>query len=235
MASGKKVLIVEDENAIRDMVKFALDNAGFQTDTAATVQQARVAIADGLPDLLLLDWMLPDLSGLEFARQLKKDDVTEALPIIMLTARGEEMDKIRGLETGADDYVTKPFSPKELVARIKAVLRRSGSANDDAAIEADGLRLDPISHRVSSLNGEQQGDIEMGPSEFRLLQFFMCHPERVYSRGQLLDLVWGGNVYIEERTVDVHIRRLRKALEPSGHDRLVQTVRGAGYRFSLRT
>lgn len=230
MSNGKKILVIEDETAIGDMIKFALSGAGFNVESAATVQQGRVAIADNFPDLLLLDWMLPDLSGLEFARQLKKENVTQSLPIIMLTARGEEGDKIRGLETGADDYVTKPFSPKELIARIKAVLRRSASSQENDVLEMEGLQLDPVSHRVSAL----QGEIEMGPSEFRLLQFFMTHAERVYSRSQLLDLVWGSNVYIEERTVDVHIRRLRKALEPSSHDRLVQTVRGAGYRFSSR-
>lgn len=230
MSNGKKILVIEDETAIGDMIKFALSGAGFDVESAATVQQGRVAIADNFPDLLLLDWMLPDLSGLEFARQLKKENVTQSLPIIMLTARGEEGDKIRGLETGADDYVTKPFSPKELIARIKAVLRRSASSQENDVLEMEGLQLDPVSHRVSAL----QGEIEMGPSEFRLLQFFMTHAERVYSRSQLLDLVWGSNVYIEERTVDVHIRRLRKALEPSSHDRLVQTVRGAGYRFSSR-
>ncbi len=227
---GKRILIIEDEPAIREMVGLALGRAGYEMAEAADAGEANSAIADHRPDLILLDWMLPGVSGIDLARRLKKDDLTREIPIIMLTARGEETDKVRGLEVGADDYVTKPFSPRELVARIKAVLRRAAPHTDEGCIEIDGLNLDTSSHRVTA-----QGDaLEMGPTEFRLLQFFMTHPERVYSRSQLLDMVWGGNVYVEERTVDVHIRRLRKSLSRHGHDRLVQTVRGAGYRFSTR-
>jgi two-component system phosphate regulon response regulator PhoB len=180
---------------------------------------------------VLLDWMLPGLSGVDFARRLKKEEATRQIPVIMLTARGDEMDKVKGFEVGADDYVTKPFSPRELVARIKAVLRRAAPEVSDKPIEIGGLWLDPGSHRVT-VGGES---VDLGPTEFRMLHFFMSHPERVYSRSQLLDKVWGNDVYIEERTVDVHIRRLRKALMMGGHDRLIQTVRGTGYRFSART
>ncbi|MFP5505935.1 MAG: phosphate regulon transcriptional regulator PhoB [Gammaproteobacteria bacterium] len=224
------VLIVDDEAPIREMVGFALERAGFRWIEAADAASAQVAIADHKPDLVLLDWMLPDLSGIHLARRLKREELTAHLPIIMLTARGEEEDRIRGLEVGADDYVTKPFSPRELVARIKAVLRRSGTAEAEPRIEIGGLCLDAVGHRVSAADD----NLELGPTEFRLLHFFMTHPDRVFSRAQLLDSVWGRNVYVEERTVDVHIRRLRKALSPHGHDRLVQTVRGAGYRFSER-
>ncbi|HKK14761.1 MAG TPA: phosphate regulon transcriptional regulator PhoB [Gammaproteobacteria bacterium] len=224
------ILIVEDEPAIREMVSFALQRAGFAWQEAADALQAQARIADRLPDLILLDWMLPGTSGIELARRLKKDELTATVPIIMLTARGEEEDKVRGLEVGADDYVTKPFSPRELMARIKAVLRRVAPEQGDSVIEVDGLVLDPAGHRISAAGV----DLEIGPTEYRLLQFFMTHPERVYSRTQLLDRVWGRNVYVEERTVDVHIRRLRKALSETGHDRLIQTVRGAGYRFSAR-
>ena len=228
--NAKHILIVEDEQPIREMVMFALASAGYEAHEAADARQAQTVIAERLPDLLLLDWMLPGISGIDFARRLKKDDLTRELPIIMLTARAEEEDKVQGLESGADDYITKPFSPRELVARIRAVLRRGAPTADHEILHADGLTLDLASHRVSS------GDtlLEMGPTEYRLLEFFMSHPERVYSRGQLLDRVWGSNVYVEERTVDVHIRRLRKVLEPHGHDALIQTVRGAGYRFSTR-
>jgi two-component system phosphate regulon response regulator PhoB len=190
--------------------------------------QAQERISEELPDLILLDWMLPGISGIDLARRLKRDDYTKDVPIIMLTARGEEDDKIGGLEAGADDYVTKPFSPRELVARIRAVLRRASPEEGDQPLVAEGLTLDPASHRVSA--GEKA--VDMGPTEFRLLNFFMSHPDRVYSRSQLLDRVWGRNAYVEERTVDVHILRLRKALGPYGYDRFVQTVRGAGYRFS---
>lgn len=224
------ILIVDDEAAIREMVGFALERAGFRWLEAEDAASAQVVIADQRPDLLLLDWMLPDLSGINLARRLKREELTTGLPIIMLTARGEEEDRIRGLEVGADDYVTKPFSPRELIARIKAVLRRSGPAEADVQVVCDGLSLDAVGHRVSA----EGKPIELGPTEFRLLHFFMTHPERVFSRAQLLDSVWGRNVYVEERTVDVHIRRLRKALSSNGHDRLVQTVRGAGYRFSSR-
>lgn len=228
--TAKNILIVEDEPAIREMVGFALNRAGYDMSEAADAMEAQDLISGKLPDLILLDWMLPGLSGIDFARRLKKEELTKDVPIIMLTARTEETDKIRGLEVGADDYVTKPFSPRELMARIKAVLRRAAPPEIEAPIEADGLQLDPSSHRVTA-----GGDLlEMGPTEFRLLQFFMTHQERVYSRSQLIDRVWGGNVYVEERTVDVHIRRLRKALSPHGHERFIQTVRGAGYRFSTR-
>jgi len=185
-------------------------------------------VRDTLPDLILLDWMLPGMSGVAFARKIKGDAYTKEVPIIMLTARGDEQDKITGLETGADDYITKPFSPRELVARIKAVLRRRAPQMTDDPVETGGLRLDPETHRVSG-NGQP---LELGPTEFRLLHFLMTHPERVHSRAQLLDQVWGSQVFVEDRTVDVHIRRLRRALEDTGHDHLVQTVRGSGYRFS---
>ena len=226
----KRILIIEDEQPIREMICFALENAGFEIQEAADARQSQVMIAEALPDLILLDWMLPGVSGIEYARRLKKEDLTKEIPIIMLTARTEEEDKVQGLESGADDYVTKPFSPRELVARIKAVLRRGGPPAEDEILKANELLLDTASHRVSI--GEDL--LEIGPTEYRLLEFFMSHPERVYSRGQLLDRVWGSNVYVEERTVDVHIRRLRKVLEPHGHDALIQTVRGYGYRFSTR-
>jgi two-component system, OmpR family, phosphate regulon response regulator PhoB len=227
---AKQVLIVEDERPIREMIAFGLKRAGFEVREAEDCRAARALVADRRPDLVLVDWMLPDMSGLELTRALKRDRETRELPIIMLTARSEEGDKIAGLEGGADDYVTKPFSPRELLARIQAVLRRAAPAGSADIVEADGLRLDDSSHRVSA--GERE--ISLGPTEYRLLHFFMTHPERVFSRGQLLDRVWGGNTYVEERTVDVHIRRLRKALEPYLLERLVQTVRGAGYRFSTR-
>jgi two-component system phosphate regulon response regulator PhoB len=230
MPETKKVMIVDDEPAIREMVAFALERSGFQVQEAADARGAMHRLADEPPSLILLDWMLPDLSGVDLARRLKKDEVTSAIPIIMLTARSEENDKIRGLEVGADDYVTKPFSPRELVARIHAVLRRAEPAAAQEPIEQCGLQLDPSSHRVTA----EDKPLELGPTEFRLLHFFMTHPERVYSRGQLLDRVWGQNVYIEERTVDVHIRRLRKALSVKQFDRMIQTVRGAGYRFSTQ-
>ncbi|MFW5454225.1 phosphate regulon transcriptional regulator PhoB [Thioalkalivibrio sulfidiphilus] len=229
--NAKTVLIVEDEPAIRETVSFALARAGFEVDEAVDGGEAQERIASRLPDMILLDWMLPGTSGIDLARRLKRDEYTRDVPIIMLTARGEEDDRVGGLEAGVDDYVTKPFSPRELVARIKAVMRRTVPENEDKPLEVDGLTLDPGSHRAS-VDGNA---LEMGPTEFRLLQFFMTHPERVYSRSQLLDRVWGRNTYVEERTVDVHILRLRKALGPSGYDRYVQTVRGAGYRFSSRS
>jgi len=228
--TGKQILIVEDEKPIRDMIAFGLRRAGFDVREAEDCAAARASIADLRPDLLLVDWMLPDQSGLELTRSVKRNKDTADLPVILLTARAEEQDKVAGLEGGADDYVTKPFSPRELLARIQAVLRRATPAGAGEAIEAGALRIDTASHRVTI--GEQT--VALGPTEYRLLQFFMEHPERVYGRGQLLDRVWGGNVYVEERTVDVHIRRLRKALEPFGCEGLVQTVRGAGYRFSTR-
>jgi len=225
-----KLLIVEDEPAVREMIGFALARAGYDYEEAGDAEQAYTLVTRELPTLILLDWMLPGQSGLELARRLRRSEHAAKVPIILLTARGEESDKIKGLEIGADDYITKPFSPKELLARIKAVLRRTAPEATDDVLEAGDLRLDPASRLVSSSGIT----IDLGPTEFRLLHFFMSHAERVYSRSQLLDLVWGSNVYVEERTVDVHIRRLRKALEPYGHDRLIQTARGSGYRFSLR-
>jgi len=227
--NAKTVLLVEDEAPIRDMIAVELEMADYRVLEADNVQDAHAMVVDHCPDLVLLDWMLPGASGIELARRLKRDTATAELPIIMLTAKSEEDNKIQGLEAGADDYITKPFSPRELVARLKAVLRRTTPQGVDDAIELDGLRLDPASHRVS-VYGQA---LELGPTEYRLLQFFMTHQERVYTRGQLLDQVWGGNVYVEERTVDVHIRRLRKALGQP-HQALIQTVRGTGYRFSAQ-
>lgn len=224
----KTILIVDDEPAIRDMLRVALEMADYHCLEAENAQQAHSLIIDAQPDLVLLDWMLPQTSGIELARRLKRDELTAKIPIIMLTAKGEEDNKVQGLEVGADDYITKPFSPRELVARLKAVLRRAGPEEEAEPLQANGLCLDPSSHRVT-INGRA---IQIGPTEYRLLQFFLSHQERVYTRGQLLDQVWGGNVYVEERTVDVHIRRLRQALALDGHERYVQTVRGAGYRFS---
>ena len=228
--TGKQILIVEDEKPIRDMIAFGLRRAGYDVREAEDCATARASIADHRPDLLLVDWMLPDQSGLELTRAIKRHKDTEDLPVIMLTARAEEHDKVSGLEGGADDYVTKPFSPRELLARIHAVLRRSSPLGNGETLESGGLVLDVASHRVTA-DGQP---VSLGPTEYRLLRFFMEHAERVYSRSQLLDRVWGGNVYVEERTVDVHIRRLRKALEPHDRDNLVQTVRGAGYRFSTQ-
>ncbi len=228
---ARRILVVEDETPIREMLEFVLDQHGYQPILTSDFESGLVAVKEPYPDLILLDWMLPGGSGIQLAKQLKQNELTRNIPIIMLTARGEEEDKIRGLEVGADDYVTKPFSPKELMARVKAVIRRVSPTSLDDVLEIQGLRLDPISHRVSV--GEDE--LEMGPTEFRLLHFFMTHSERVYSREQLLDQVWGTNVYVEDRTVDVHIRRLRKAVSLHGHDKMVQTVRGAGYRFSART
>lgn len=225
------ILIVEDELAIREMLRLALKRAGFTVEEAADVRQAHDFMSKRLPELIILDWMLPGISGIELARQLKKKTQTQQIPIIILTARGEEEDKIRGLEVGADDYVTKPFSPRELIARIKAVLRRISTEYDNEQLIINELQLYPEEHRV--MVGDQE--VTMGPTEFKLLHFFMRHPERVYSRNQVLDQVWGNNVYIEERTVDVHIRRLRKALTLYGYDQLIQTVRGVGYRFSARS
>ena len=227
---ARRILVVEDEAPIRDMLCFVLEQNGYQTSTAENVDQALAMLIEPYPDLVLLDWMLPGGSGIQIAKKMKQHELTRQIPIIMITARGEEEDKVKGLEVGADDYVTKPFSPKELMARIKAVIRRVSPTSLDDVIEVQGLRLDPVSHRVSA----KDDALDMGPTEFRLLHFFMTHPERVYSREQLLDHVWGTNVYVEDRTVDVHIRRLRKAISVAGHDRLIQTVRGSGYRFSLK-
>ena len=228
--TGRQILVVDDERPIRELIAFGLRRAGFDVVEAEDTRAARARIADRRPDLVLVDWMLPDMSGLELTRVLKKDKDTRELPIILLTARAEEQDKVSGLENGADDYVTKPFSPRELLARINAVLRRSGAPGTDQVVAAGGLTLDAAGHRVTV--GE--ATVPLGPTEYRLLSFFMTHPERVYTRSQLLDRVWGGNVYVEERTVDVHIRRLRKALEAFDCDKFIQTVRGAGYRFSIR-
>ncbi|TXH72276.1 MAG: phosphate regulon transcriptional regulatory protein PhoB [Lysobacteraceae bacterium] len=227
----KHILIVDDEPAIRDMVAFALRKADYAPVHAGDAREAQAAIAERVPDLILLDWMLPGVSGLELARRWRREALTREIPIIMLTARGEENDRIGGFEAGVDDYVVKPFSARELLARVRAVLRRSREDDEDGSVQVGGLRMDGASHRVFA--GEEP--VHVGPTEYRLLHFFMTHPERVYTRTQLLDHVWGGNSYVEERTVDVHIRRLRRALEPVRLDGMVQTVRGAGYRFSTAT
>lgn len=222
------ILVVEDEPGIQEVLKFNLGVQGHHVMVAADAEAAMTLLRGALPDLILLDWMLPGMSGIEFAKRLRADGRMKEIPVIMLTARAEERDKVLGLDTGADDYITKPFSPRELMARIKAVLRRRAPQMTEDVVEVAGLRLDPMSHRVY---GEGR-PLDLGPTEFRLLHFLMTHPERVYSRSQLLDQVWGDHVFVEERTVDVHIRRLRGALEPTGHDHLIQTVRGAGYRLS---
>jgi len=225
-----RILVVEDEQPIRDLIAFGLRRAGCDVALAEHSRAALASIGDRRPDIVLVDWMLPDMSGLELVRVLRRDANTRDIPVVMLTARGEEADKVAGLESGADDYVTKPFSARELIARIQAVLRRSAPVGESERVDVDGLSLDQAGHRVTA--GDKA--VALGPTEYRLLAFLMTHPDRVYSRSQLLDRVWGGNVYVEERTVDVHIRRLRKSLEPSGYDRFVQTVRGAGYRFSAQ-
>ncbi len=227
--SNFNILVVEDEDAIRGMLMMVLEQAGFMPIAAADAEDAQKILDDKLPDLILLDWMLPGMSGAEWARRLKKEALYQEIPIILLTARGEEEDKVRGLEIGADDYMTKPFSPKELVARIRAVLRRSGKTQGQPQIILGDLILDTEQHRLS-INDKP---VEVSPTEFRLMHFFMTHPNKVYSRSQILDQVWGRSVYIEERTIDVHIRRLRKILEEFGREDIVQTVRGFGYRFSL--
>lgn len=224
----RKVLIVEDEAPIREMVAFALSRAGMICFEAADVKEAELAVLKSLPDVVLLDWMLPGTNGIEYAKRLRREDLTKEVPIIMLTARGEEDDRIRGLECGADDYLVKPFSTRELIARINAVLRRSAPYFEDETVKVDGLTIDMAAHRVFA----DENGLSLGPTEFRLLAFLATHPERVYSRTQLLDHVWGGDVYVDDRTVDVHIRRVRKALEPYGYQKFIQTVRGAGYRFS---
>jgi len=227
LPDNKSILVVDDEHAIREMICLALDQDNYHCIQAGNAHIAEELIREHQPDMILLDWMMPGISGIEFARRLRKDEMTSDIPIIMLTAKTDEDNKIQGLETGIDDYITKPFSPRELVARLKTVLRRTTPKGVEEPITIDGLTLDPVSHRVSS----ELKPLELGPTEFRLLQFFMTHQDRAYTRSQLLDLVWGGNVYVEERTVDVHIRRLRKALGDR-HDYLIQTVRGTGYRFS---
>ena len=225
-----QILIVEDESAVRELLAATLMGAGYEVLEAASAGDAQRLVADTSPSLILLDWMLPGISGLEFAKWLQRDDHLSEIPIIMLTARDEENYKVQGLEAGVDDYVTKPFSTRELLARIKAVLRRAGSDGSELIRVNGRLEMDLVQHRVLA----DDHPISIGPTEFKLLHFFMTHQERVYSRAQLLDLVWGRNVYIEERTVDVHIRRLRKALEPHALESLVQTVRGVGYRFSVK-
>ena len=227
--SSKRILLVEDEHSIREMVSFALGQEGYVIDEAEDGSSAELQIANNLPDLILLDWMLPDTTGLELLRRWKRKDALQETPIIMLTARAEERDKIDGLDSGADDYITKPFSVKELTARIRAVLRR-GTGTLENEVVVGPIKLDIDAHRAY-VNEES---INMGPTEFRLLEFFMTHVDRVYSRNQLLDYVWGRNMYVEERTVDVHIVRLRKLLKPLNCDQMIQTVRGYGYRFSAK-
>jgi two-component system phosphate regulon response regulator PhoB len=227
-AMASTILVVEDEPAIQELIAVNLTFGGHKVLRALDAEQAMTLIRAELPDLILLDWMLPGQSGVQLAHRLRADERTRGVPIIMLTAKGAEQDKVDGLEAGADDYITKPFSPRELVARIKAVLRRRAPQLTDDAIEIGGLRLDPATHRLTGKGAA----LAIGPTEFRLLHFFMTHPERVFARSQLLDQVWGDHVFIEERTVDVHIRRLRKALETTGHDQLVETIRGSGYRFT---
>jgi two-component system phosphate regulon response regulator PhoB len=229
--SGNKILLVEDEAAIRAMVVMALQRAEFEVREAADAHEVEVALADVLPDLVLLDWMLPGTSGIELARRLRRDEYTREIPIIMLTARSEEDDRVRGLDVGCDDYLTKPFSPRELVARINALLRRSkGALEEDGVLVWGGLLIDTRSHRTMF----NDTPVKLGPTEFKLLHFFMSHAERVYSRAQVLDRVWGRNAVVEERTVDVHIRRLRKALSEHRCEHFIQTVRGTGYRFSTQ-
>jgi two-component system phosphate regulon response regulator PhoB len=225
---NKLILVVEDEGSIRDMLKFALERAEFRVAMAGNAAEARLSMADERPELILLDWMMPGTSGIELARELKGSPMTRDIPIIMVTARTEEEDKVRGLNIGCDDYVSKPFSFPELIARIQAVMRRSMPGGEEERLAVSGLEVDAASQRVTA-KGEP---IRLGPTEYRLLHFFVSHPERVYTREQVLDRVWGQNVYVEERTVDVHIRRLRKALAPHGYDNMIQTVRGTGYRFS---
>ena len=222
------ILIIEDEPGIQELLKFNLGHHGHEVVVASDAEEASARMRDSLPDLILLDWMLPGASGIELARRIRSDPRLKDIPIIMLTARGDERDKVLGLETGADDYITKPFSPRELMARIQAVLRRRAPQMTEDTVEIAGLRLDPVAHRVHG----DGSPLDLGPTEFRLLHFLMTHVERVYSRSQLLDQVWGDHVFVEERTVDVHIRRLRAALEVTGLDGLIQTVRGSGYRFS---
>ena len=222
----QSILVIDDEPAIRDMLQIALDAAGFKVGLAEDAKQAYPIIIDTPPDLILLDWMMPGTSGIELLRRLRRDEIN--VPVIMLTAKVEEASKISGLDSGADDYIAKPFSPRELVSRVKAILRRTSGKNLKDVIKVDGMTFDPISHRVSI----NEKIIPLGPTEYKLLQFFLTHQERVYTRDQILDYVWGRNVYLDERTVDVHIRRLRKAISIAGHENYVQTVRGAGYRFS---
>ena len=224
------ILIVEDESPILELLALNISQAGYNPLRAISTEHAEKLISEALPDIILLDWMLPGMSGIDFAKKLRSNALTKAIPIIMLTARSDELDKVKGLEVGADDYITKPFSPRELNARIKAVLRRKAPELTEDLLKINGLELDPVSHRVTGNNKP----LEMGPTEFRLLHFFMSNPERVYSRSQLLDKVWGSQIFIEDRTVDVHIRRLRNILAQSQHENLIQTVRGSGYRLSTK-
>lgn len=228
--ASKLILVVEDENAIREMIRFALTRADFRVVEAGSAQEARLRIAERRPDLILMDWMMPGMTGVDLTRELKAAATTKDIPVIMVTARAEEEDKVRGLNCGCDDYVSKPFSFPELIARINAVIRRAAPGGEEEKMSISGLEVDVASQRVTA-KGEA---VHLGPTEYRLLHFFVSHPERVYTREQVLDRVWGQGVYVEERTVDVHIRRLRKALEPFGYDHMIQTVRGTGYRFSDR-
>lgn len=222
------ILVVEDDLAIQELIRVNLEFAGFEVTTASDTKAAQKIIGEALPKLLIVDWMLPDTSGVDFIRKLRDKKRTRQLPIIMLTAKSTESDKVTGLDSGADDYLTKPFSSKELIARIKALQRRLTPELTDSVINVNGLVLDPSSQRVTG----NDISLSLGPTEFKLLHFFMTHPDRVYSRNHLLDQIWGDHVFIEERTIDVHVRRLRKALQPSGHERLLETVRGSGYRFT---
>ena len=224
------ILVVDDETSIREMLVISLESAGYNVLQAENAKTAHSLVLDKHPDLILLDWMMPVTTGLELLRRLKRDEMTDHIPVIMLTAKAEESNKISGLDSGADDYISKPFSPRELVARVKAVLRRVGREELKEPILVGGLKFDPLAHRVSI----DEQSVKLGPTEYRLLQFFLTHQERVYTRDQILDYVWGANIYLDERTVDVHIRRLRKAISVAGHDDYVQTVRGAGYRFSTQ-
>jgi len=224
------ILIVEDESPILELLALNISQAGYNPLRAISAEHAEKLINEALPDIILLDWMLPGMSGIDFAKKLRGNALTKTIPIIMLTARSDELDKVKGLEVGADDYITKPFSPRELNARIKAVLRRKAPELTEDILKINGLELNPVSHRVTGNNKP----LEMGPTEFRLLHFFMSNPERVYSRSQLLDKVWGSQIFIEDRTVDVHIRRLRNILTQSQHENLIQTVRGSGYRLSTK-
>lgn len=230
MTDAQTILVVDDDEAIRDMLTVALELSGYSVLLAADAHQAHLHIVDARPDLVLLDWMMPGTSGLELLRRLRREELTAQIPVIMLTARAEEPSRVSGLDAGADDYIAKPFSRRELISRVRAVLRRSGSVASEAALCAGELRLEPDSHRVT-IGGEP---VAIGPTEYRLLKFFMSHAERVYTRNQILDRVWGANAYLDERTVDVHIRRLRKTIATAGHDAFLQTVRGAGYRFSTQ-
>jgi two-component system phosphate regulon response regulator PhoB len=224
------ILVVDDETSIREMLVISLEAAGYNVLQAENAKTALSLVLDGHPDLILLDWMMPVTTGLELLRRLKRDEMTDHIPVIMLTAKAEESSKISGLDSGADDYLAKPFSPRELLSRVKAILRRVSREELKDIIVVGSLEFDPLEHRIS-IAGKL---INLAPTEFRLLQFFLTHQERVYSRDQILDYVWGKNVYLDERTVDVHIRRLRKAISVAGHDDYVQTVRGAGYRFSTQ-